>query len=546
MQYFKSLVNGESFSAIRKTSLVVSGWLCTLGGLVADVLQPLAPFAIYLFFLSLLAVVVLTILYFLGRKGLVGALALVGVSSVVSGLIVLLQGGGEEAQEQGVLAASVPAISSLQERLGLIEERLDSIKEDTESIKSSAERIESKSEEMLGSLEEIRSGLAEVSRDGVISTPRSPEDYYHNARLHELGGDYSAARRSYLEYFKIGTGKLDPHLRFVSFLRVQEGRAGALETYGDLMARSSSDLPAYVRLLLLDRAARVAGLKLVFGDRPEFAPVAYHLSLDYSLARLGSQTLGDKRQELFYLEAFEARNEAGGLVRHMIDQSLVKEWQLDVEERLASLRQGVSAELLANPVSVSWMPSSGSWTGTVQVGEPALEILWRREGDTALAATGSSGSVDPRTGQPMPRSYFSLPQGQGSTQVEVRYRDMAGIEQGPYFFTFEGSKESDDANRTLLEATSASWVSFRDYEGQVLLYFTQLMTNRGALEKILYGIDELSPNREFAFPAWEKAGLAEIDGSFPLWVVVPRSTRFATVQLLYKGGDRSAVVRFDR
>ncbi|MDQ8184692.1 hypothetical protein [Pelagicoccus sp. SDUM812002] len=546
MSYFKSLVSGESFSNVRKTSLVVSGWLCTVGGLVADVLQPLAPFAIYLFGLSLLGVVTLSILYFLGKKGLVGALALVGMSCLASGLIVILQGGGDKAKKQGVVAAAVPAVSQLQERLGLIEKKLDSIKGDTESLKSSAERIESKSDVVIGSLDQIRSKLDAVSSDGIITDPQSPEEHYHNARLHELGGDYAAARRSYLEYFKSDLDKLDPHIRFVSFLRVQEGRAGACEVYGDVTARSSSDLSDYVRLLLLDKPARVAGLKNKFDRSPEFAPVAYHLSLDYSLARLGSQTLADQRQELAYLNSFQKRDEAGGLIRYMIDQTLVEEWRENVEERLAALLRGDAAELLDKPVAVNCIPNNEGWTGTVQIGEPVLEILWRLKDGDELVSTGSSGSIDPRTGQSMPRSFFNLPKQQEDTQVEVRYRDLAGVEQGPYFFDFEGAKRSDDANRRLLEATSSSWASFRTYDGQVLLYFTQLMPYRGALEKVLYGIEVEQPDQEFEFPSWDEAGLAEIDGSFPLWAVVPESTSFASVQLVYKDGDRSAILSFRR
>ncbi|HBM82827.1 MAG TPA: peptidase C14, caspase catalytic subunit p20, partial [Halieaceae bacterium] len=129
--------------------------------------------------------------------------------------------------------------------------------------------------------------------------------------------------------------------------------------------------------------------------------------------------------------------------------------------------------------------------------------------------------------------------------IAVRYRDLRGSLQGPYSFEFKGKKQSEDANQRVLEATTTSWVSFRDYDGKRLLYFTHLMSYRGSIEKIQYGLNAAQPNKNFRFPPWRKPGLAPIDAKTPAYITVPRSTRYVTVQLTYKNGEKSTVQRFD-
>jgi len=541
MRYLKALTNHQTFESLRNTTLVVTGWLCTLGGLVADVLQPIAPFAFYVFVCAAIALVLLCILYFRGKRDLLGAVAFAGLATIIFGLLSLLQS-GDEAQERGIVAAAVPAVASLQQSLGIIDEKLDAIKEDTVALRQSSERLEANSASIMRSLEEIREGF---NRDGIIAQPESPEEHYHNARLHELEGDYSAARRSYLEYFSSELPLLDPHLRFIAFLKVQEGTAGARETYNTVTARSEGDMPAYARLLLLGRDARINALQSYFQEHPEFAPVAYHLSLEYSERRLGSQTLSDKRQELAYLNAFEERDAKGGLLRYLIDQELAGQWREDVSTRKIAL-QAHDGAILENPVSLSWMPNNAGWNANITIAEPVTDIRWNIKGKTQAISTGMSGYTDPATGKPAPRTFFSLPAKQKDATIQIRYTDLSGAEQGPFEFAFAGKKESVDANRRLLEATSSSWLSFQEYDRKPLLYFSMLMTYRGALSKIEYGLNTATPNKVFRFPAWKKGGLAPIDAKTPTFIKVPSNTRYATVRLTYKGGDKSPIMRFDR
>lgn len=542
MSYVQTLSKLNVIQSLRKTSLVVTGWLCTIGGLVADVLQPIAPFAFYLFVASGLGLLVVSVLYWRGNKNLLGPLALAGIAAAVFGLLTLLQQ-GEDPQEHGILATAIPGIEDLQQRLGIIDQKLDSIKGDTQSIVQSTARLESNSESIMASLEAIQAG---VGSGGIINNPDSPEDYYHNARVQELSGDYAAARRSYLEYFNSDLPILDPHLRFISFLKVQEGTAGARETYNAVTARNPGPIPQYAKILLLNPAQRIAGLEQYFAENPAFGPAPYHLSLEFSEMRLGSQTIADKRRELAYLKAFQEIDENGGLLRYMVDQELVGQWRQDAQARRQALESSLGSNALENPVSLGWMAHNAGWNGNIQLGEPAQDIKWNIKGKTPPVSTGNSPRIDPATGKPAPRTFFSLPKNQGDATIEIRYTDLSGAEQGPFEFAFEANKASDDGNRNLLEMTATSWLSFREYDGKVLLYFSHLMVYRGALEKIEYGLDREIPDKEFTFPAWNKPGMATIDAKTKVYLTVGRGTSYATARLTYKNGDKSPIMRFDR
>ena len=130
--------------------------------------------------------------------------------------------------------------------------------------------------------------------------------------------------------------------------------------------------------------------------------------------------------------------------------------------------------------------------------------------------------------------------------IEIRYTDVTGTQQGPFEFKFEPKQESEDVGRLALEMTETAWLSFRDYDGKTLLYFSHLMVYRGAIEKIEYGIDRGIPNKSFKFPAWNKSGIATIDANTPAYIKVSRKTSYATVQVTYKNGDKSPIVRFNR
>jgi len=147
---------------------------------------------------------------------------------------------GDEAPAQGDYS-DLDALMELMTEIGA----------DVKEIKATTTRIDTKTDEILATVGDMSEAFADLSRQGgVIAEPETPEEHYHNARIHELGGDYGNARRSYLAYFGFDLDYLDPHLRYLDFLKLQEGRAGARESYQLLVNRAESIVPTYAAILL--------------------------------------------------------------------------------------------------------------------------------------------------------------------------------------------------------------------------------------------------------------------------------------------------------
>ena len=200
-------------------------------GIIADLMQPLAPFPRFLFMVSALAAVLLLIVIFAKEAiniPLIWGCIFAVVTAIVSGGITLFQ--TSSPGTSGVIAEIVPALKQFQISVGLIREDLADIKETGQRTAEGVEKIAESTKEIALSLTDISRSFEALSQSGgVIKNPMRPEQFYHNARIHEQGGDYGNARRSYSRYFTFKLEFLDPHLRYQTFLKIQEGRVGALE-----------------------------------------------------------------------------------------------------------------------------------------------------------------------------------------------------------------------------------------------------------------------------------------------------------------------------
>jgi len=409
------------------------------------------------------------------------------------------------------------------------------------------ENISDNTARIADSLENISEKFSALTRaGGVINDARVAHELYHNARVYETRGDYVNARKSYLALFATGSEELDPYLRFAGLLRVQEGRAGAEQTFRSLPPGADQMAVAYVQAWLAQAPRRRLELQRIVAERGNYAPAYFHLSETFGLRDLGDQSLGEMREERRLLEQFQAADEAGNLLRHLIDHSLAQTWRKDARERLTASRSRVGDATLAAPVALSWMSSSAGWTANIQVAEPALAIEWRESASAQFAATGNTPHMDSRTGQAMPQPFFQVPLRQAKTTFVLRYQDRRKTWQGPYEFSFEPAKEALASNTRLLNMTRTSWLAFRNFDGKLLLYFTTLMSYRGAIEQIRYGLDSENTNIGFDFPVWEGPGIAPINADTPVYLEIPAATKFVTVQLQYKDGTDSKTVRFER
>lgn len=387
--------------------------------------------------------------------------------------------------------------------------------------------------------------LCRYLEDGAgFFTEAAQRRRYTRARRHELDGDYGAARADYLEYFGFDLPYLDPHLRFCDFLKVQEGRDEAREIYTQATARSGATAPKLAAIGLLPVARRDGAYQAFTAAHPDFAPAWYLWSELYSADRLGERSLDEVRRERELLQRFVELDQAGKFAPHCIDTELVSAWRRDAAERLEATQ--AKTDLLEMPVSVLWNHANTGWFGSIQLFEPALEVFWRAPGSEEFVATGMTRVRHHATGRPQPNLNITLPSDHPPGEGAIRYTNSDGRVVGPFPVQFDPAASNLSSSKETLRLTRQGWVSLRDYEGRVLLYFSHLLAYRGVLTRIEYGVGREQPDTEFAFAPWDGPGVAPITPETEICIEVPDSTRFVTVRLTYRDGTQSPVMRYTR
>jgi len=427
-----------------------------------------------------------------------------------------------------------------------VEDAASTMEHATEATETAARDMHEATEKVVQTLDELREGFAALTQTGgIIADPKRPQEYYHNARLYEQRGDTAQAMRNYRAFF--GFDDLvfvDPHLRFQSFLKLQNGLAGAREVYYDLKKGSKSLAMEFAWNLLLDGDARTKGLEAFLEQHPDFAPAWYELSRDYSVARLGTQSMADKRREKELLRRFLALQEEKGFLRYYLDQAVAAEQVEDAKERLAAL-ETISDEVLENPVSISANRSNQGWIVTFSIPDTVKEIFYRVGTEGEFKSTGHMPGIRSHAGLPLPIYNVTL-SNEGKTVIQVKYTDPRDQEHGPYDLVFDPDLMLVQSMKGMLDMTKTSWLSFRDYDGKVLLYFTQLLSFRAALDGIRYGLDTDAPDKTFTFSPADPKNPYAVGTDDVIYLEVPQETRFATVQVRFKDGTESEVVRIER
>ena len=525
----KTLITNQ----FKNTGLKAGGYM-GLFGFISDILQPIAPFSGYLFFLSAFMVVFILIVM-LVKSALQEKIAPILIFTItlfiVSGLFFALQEGTEkDSKDYGMLASQIPAIKTLQSSLGLIQEDVAAIristenidqttarteeavkqveintKENTEATKKVAEAVEESTKQIVGSLEEIQKGFTSLTQaGGVIPNPTRPEQFYHNARIQELGGDYGNARQSYNKYFSFKLDFIDPHLRYQSFLKIQEGKAGAREIYSYLYENDPRPIIEYARILLFDAPERTQMLEDFIKSNPDFASAYYELSKEYSKARKGSQSLTDKKAEYNAIKQFQALKKEGKLFRYFVDKEIVSNWIIDAEERFKSL--SLIAEILSSPPIDSYYWSTNEkWKVVVGIPERFRKIFYRIDGDTSYKedAETMEDKIDPDTGVEFSLSFFYIPLTIDSAKIFIKYLDINNVEQGPFEIQFDGQfaairdakdPELNDPSDWVIFADEKDWYSDIDgFASTSNVFFSQFF-NICAISRIMYGLDTMTPN----------------------------------------------------
>ena len=390
----------------------------------------------------------------------------------------------------------------------------------------------------------------QVAYGVVTDAPKEPYEFYANARVYELRGDAANAVRMYEKYLTFAPDYVDPHYQYQRYLRATEGRTAAREIYNEMnFDRPDDRTLQYATALLQSPTQRKAQLEAFVSANPDFAPAVYALSLDYSLRRLGSQTTSDKRRERELLESFLQLHEDGLYVKYFIDKPAAEAEIEDARERLAALSV-IATDVLENPVSLNSSIGGGGFMMYLNITDlNHREIFVKLPGED-FQSLGITDTRNFTTGAPMPKAYFDLPNDAPAMEIDVKYTDSKGVEQGPYTVSFDPAETLFKSIKdTYMAANERQWVYFQywdpgDDETPYINVHFPVLDYPCAVEKAFYAIDSDVPDIELRFADCNPLKPLESTRGIDQMPKVPLETGYVSLQVHYKDGEVTEVKRY--
>jgi Skp family chaperone for outer membrane proteins len=551
-----------------------AGGVAFLGGIISDVLNPLAPFAAYIAFAAAIAALIIGIAIVLRlvlAERMLPALVFASTTATISGGLYAMQTASDA--QDGLIATLVPAVAELQQTMGVVAAKVDKIEntvtETQEAVKDvqkttenveqqtakilegqqqqqeQADKLQSTTEEIAQSIDKIADGFAALAaQGGIIADPKRPDEFYHNARLHELSGDMLNARRSYLAFAGFDVDAIDPYIRFATLLRVQDGKAGAREAFGTLAARNKTLALQLVHMLQFDDQQRLEKLNAFITANPGYGPAYFLLSEEFSEDRLGQQALSDKRGEAEALTKFLAQEKDGGLVKYFIDHALLADWLDRARSRLTALGDVLDPSHF-KPTLTSTR-SNSEWMMAISLPEAATGISWRLGKEGPFTHTGAFATNDQRTGKPMPNPSFMLPADTPAGAIALKYLDLRGREVGPFEIPFNPETALSDGNKQILDQFWTSWIAFDASGNRGLVYFTHILSYRCAIKAVHYGLNNGPLDKAIEMPACDAENPYAIPNDYQPYFKVGDDIKSMSIKITYSDGTQSPVRSFKR
>ena len=198
-----------------------------------------------------------------------------------------------------------------------------------------------------------------------------------------------------------------------------------------------------------------------------------------------------------------------------------------------------------NAPIANFMRHNTGWSVTLSFADPVAAISWRLGESGNFRETGFLDTLDPRTRKRMANPSLQLDADAPAGTLYIRAVDVNGIALGPYPIRFEPAAAIEREQRKILEMTSGSWLSFREFNG-LLVYYTHLVSYRCAIREVRVGIDSTVPDRKIALPPCDPRDPSAIPDKADVHMKLPPGTKSMSVELTYRDGTISELKTFRR
>lgn len=273
---------------------------------------------------------------------------------------------------------------------------------------------------------------------GIISNPKSYNDYYHNAKVHELSGNLLEARKAYEQYFQTNLFYYDPFISYANIVKAVEGPASAQELLAKLRDQYP-DNPAAALIYAVNKTAREDKeflLAQLAQKYPDYGPIFYAQLEFYSYKESGTPTLAEQTKAQEALAKLEELEKNQNFSKFFIDKQLLSEKQEFIKAQ-SSMANSYYGGITKNPIEFKSEYVNGSVSLTFVPMEMVKKIFYRINGEGEFKDTGSMGITMPGSNQALPNysTIETLPL--GKHKIEVKYIDNKDQESPVYQFDLD-------------------------------------------------------------------------------------------------------------
>ena len=371
-------------------------------------------------------------------------------------------------------------------------------------------------------------------------------DVYNLAKKNLERGDYLTARKLFKDFFELNEHAIDAHLDYGVVLKQSEGIEGAREEYRVWKQKSKSPSVHLGHVLHLRGDARTQAKRDFEKNFPDYAPYYYYASLDW-IKDAQNQTFAEKREELRLLNHFHELDSKGKFLKYFINRQNVDDFRIDAEKRRKRLL--AYGDKLTHPVELEVGFAAPPQNPSVIIGEGSRdrsvvivrlkmhdypkvkEIFYKLPEMKEFKSIGLN--IDTNRS---PKISFAIKRPDGSLNIEVKYIDKKGMDNGPFSLVFNPLSAEVTASKNLLGSLRDNLSYFRDFNDKIMFYFTTILSAAKGMKEIKYSIDNKSLDQLFPFDPlnpYEKP-----------YIFLPADVKSIFVQITFNDDSKSELYEF--
>ena len=313
---------------------------------------------------------------------------------------------------QGLLAANIKPVGTLQEQLFQLRSELTGLKSDLAKLEKSA---------------------------AIVPNPKTPEEFYHNARQYQLQGKTAEAIDAYAAFLKQKPNYVDAHQSYQSLLLTAEGPEKVTGIYKEMQKESNNNpIVAAMAARLTPEDARIATLDELIKKFPEEYYLPYEQLKIYLDRGMGYLTTNEWIKAKKMYDTFIAHDADAILKVHILDSDILQKAQQSLVifdtmyAKFGSLRT-------KNPITINHEQYRDSTSFTIYPQEADLQkILYALDSPAHFEETGVDYNIlDLNTNKPSIRYQISLQVPPGKHVLYAKYIDSKGTESAIKEYPFE-------------------------------------------------------------------------------------------------------------